>query len=70
MEENQKSKSLSKKDWIIALVLFLAIIAALLFQFLNKKKAEKIQNENLKSIVEPEASISKIKLLCEFSAKC
>lgn len=70
MEENQKIKSLSKKDWIIVLVLFLAIIAVLLFQFLNKEKAEKIQNENPKSIVEPEASFSQTKMLCEFNAKC
>jgi flagellar basal body-associated protein FliL len=70
MEESQKSKSLSKKDWIIVLVLFLAIIAVLIVQFLNKEKAEENQNENPKSINQPESSVSQSKLLYEFNTKC
>ncbi|MDP2237179.1 MAG: hypothetical protein Q8J88_12170 [Bacteroidales bacterium] len=70
MEENQKSKSLSKKDWIIALLLLLAIIAVLIFQYLNKANAEVKHTGNLKSVLMPEASISQIKLLCEFNANC
>ncbi|MDO8897223.1 MAG: hypothetical protein Q7V19_06200 [Bacteroidales bacterium] len=70
MEENQKSKSLSKKDWIIALLLLLAIIAVLIFQYLNKANVEVKQTGNLKSVLMPEASISQIKLLCVFNANC